>query len=190
MVISMKSYNQVQHFVDSVTVIIQTILMAFVPALFKNFLIQLGAYGIIAGLFIVYVLLLRSKIVNQIALRMCTDTDRNNQLFAYDRFHTEVLPLICELKGSIGSRDDFEKYYFYYRWKKASKIIITFFWDGNVIINCDEGNQVRYLVHSKELKLALTALLGCLKGCADGEDNDTEVQETISILKKMEDQCQ
>lgn len=192
----MKKRSNIATIMDAISAIIETVLFALVPIAFCNSIpFQIFAYVTLLVLQLVYICLLRKKIIDKIVSPKGIDTDLILTANCADTFRGKIVAQVHEVQASAKG-STFEEYVVFIKWKEASTFIAQHFWN-ETLINVVLEEHVRYSknkVYRKELLQIVEILIeaydqnnqfACSIDLYTCKTFASEIQEIYNKLVKM-----
>ena len=161
----MKKRSNVAKIMDSISAIIDTVLLALVPIVFcYSIPFQVFAYVVLLGLQLTYICFLRKKIIDKIVSPKGVDTDLILATNCADKVRGKILSQVHEIQASAET-SAFDEYVDFLKWQESSTFITQHFWKDK-LINVVLEENVRYSknkIYKKELLLIVKTLIDVYK---------------------------
>lgn len=192
----MKKRSNVATIMDSVSAIVETVLFALVPIVFCDSIsFQVSAYLVLLTLQLMYISLLRKKIIDRIISPKGIDTNLILETNCADKVRGKIVAQVHELQVSA-KPSGFDEYVVFLKWKESSTFITQHFWDDRIINVVLEENACysKNKIYKSELRQIVEVLINTYNRCNnfaftvdlyECRTLKSEIQELYEKLKKL-----
>lgn len=149
----MKKRSNVTISTDSISAIIETVLLAIISIIFSDsILYQIISFIVLLVFKLIYIRLLRKKLIDKVVSPNGMDTDLILATNSAKNLRGKVVAQVYEIQESTGS-NAFEEYVAFLKWQESATFVTQHFWN-NALINVVLDESARYSknkVYKKEL---------------------------------------